>query len=149
MSSDDFFKKIDAEISELDRTEKDQDRRNQEEEGRVREFVTEVMPHLNEYKEQLEARGVQVEFEHGETHLSFKMYYADGGYHGFRLTRGEKRYKFQGLFTDEHRKSYTTEGGGAWSVEQSWSWPDLKKYIEDEIIHFFSYSSRHGGFQRR
>jgi hypothetical protein len=149
MSSSDFFKEIDDRLVDLDRSEKEKERRDQEQEVTIREFVKEVVPHLGEYKEQLGERGVRVEFDHGDTHLSFKMYYADGGYHGFRLTRDEKRYKLQGLFTDERRKSYTAEGGGAWAVEQRWSWPEMKKYLEDEIRNFFAYSSRHGGFKRR
>lgn len=144
---DDFFQELDAMAGESQAKQESKEARLETHKAKVAQFVVEVTPKLEEYKQQLENRGVHVVLTTSTRYFEFKMYFVDGGYWGFALVNEGDYFKVVTLFT-EKGQSYKSWGGGA-NVESEWTWEALKKFAEKEIREFFFYAERHGGFKSK
>lgn len=153
MGKEDFFQELDKLAAESEAKKQSKDITQEMHTATVAAFVAEVTPKLEEYKRQLEDRGVRVEFSASSSssfpNLSFRMYYSDGGHRGFEVHDREMRNTFRvvSLFT-EQGKHYSAWGSGM-KVEKEWTWEALKEFAEKQIKEFFSYADRYGGFKSK
>jgi hypothetical protein len=145
--SDEFFSDLDKKLkNQANKNEmgKSQDERLLQKVKNITETVT---PLLNDYKAKLSKRGITAKLSVYSTGFEFKMFYKDGGEHGFKLTRSvhSKKYQFIGIFTNDDGKNFTSEGGGPDITK--FSIDVFEKYLQNEINDYLYYAERHRGIK--
>jgi hypothetical protein len=149
MNTDDFFKRLDANLSSQKEREAEQRVKSEVEQRAAVAFVDAVVPDLSEFRRGLESRGIAVDFSHWGDGFRFRMLYADGGHSGFELTTDAKSdgYTIFGLFTNDDGRNYRSIGtvpGGP----PNWDASEFRKHIEESIERFMLHAHRHGGAKR-
>lgn len=146
MSFEDFFKKIDAEVSK-ERAENisAEEAKNQRKEF-LKELVSNMAPIAISYGEELVKRGVIVEVNPHPYSIIFSMKKKDTNYK-HTLVMGEDNKSngfitFECHSTNDDGKPYTSTSGSQYS-QNNWEDKIFTEKLEKEIEHFFFYSKRH------
>lgn len=149
MPSGDFFKKIDTKIGEMGVKAQNEQDRSAKLKGYAEQIVREASPLLEQYRTELEQRGINSKLTARNDYINFVMYYADGGHRGLELRPNAKYngYQWVGLFTNDDGRNYESFGGGP-PLDEHWTIEAFEKYLQSEIESFMFYADRHGGLKR-
>ncbi|WP_025119975.1 MULTISPECIES: hypothetical protein [unclassified Serratia (in: enterobacteria)] len=148
MSRDDFFGEIDKSISKTKAAEEGREKRIAQIREDFKEIIPRLIPTVQEYEKELIGRGIKVNVESSDSHITFKLRYKDGGHND--LYFGESKH-FDGsfcfitYFTDDNGKRYESTNGTSYS-EKNWNDQEYVEKLESHIKSFILYSERHGGF---
>lgn len=146
MNSDDFFKKVDENISKdnAESATADEERRNRKK--FLQEVILNLKPIAENYAEELVMRGVSVDVSINAYGIIFSMKKKGTNYEHTLIMGEDKAFNgyitFECNSTNDDGRRYTSTNGVTYS-QKNWSEDVFTTILQKEIEHYFYYSKRH------
>jgi hypothetical protein len=144
--SDDFFDKVDKTLSDQGAAVKSANAAKDANVDFAKTALTAMRPVAEEYKRKLVERGIYVELTAGDSGLTFKMRYANGGHNGISVYPDidTGRLQFRSHYTNDDGRPMVGIDANSYNAS---NWKDgvFKEKLEKLIKDFLTYAPRHGG----
>ena len=148
MTNEDFFAELDNKLRTLQQQREVDERRQRETAAKAPDIFVDCIDVTVAYQKELRQRNIKTALEHDGHSFTFRLYYANGGYLGLRLTsagRGRGVAGFSTISVEQHSYAREEPREGPPYTDARWSRADFVALLQEVINDFLQRAPQNGG----